>query len=218
MLGQKSWLTILLSGNSLQIIGQDLNAPQTIPLPPTLVSNMEVINKDGLYTLITDWVKSRTYTNTNIVLLLAPDLCFEHQFVSVEQDKVDSETLQFLDTVPFENVLSRTYSLGEGRQIIAVNKDFVMSVVQGFMLHGYTTKVVVPSRLVQAEVTLTPEIESYAFKHLTELTRDSLLSPITPQPKVDLPRTDKPKSSLPLLLSVFGVLLAILVFVIVLSK
>ncbi len=206
----------MLSGNSLQFIGQDIDVVQTIPLPPTLVNNMEVVNKDGLYTLITDWVKARTYTNTNILLLLAPDLCFYHQFVNIEQDKVDSETLQFLDTVPFESVLSRTYALGEGRQIIAANKDLVMALVQGFTLHGYTTKVVVPAILAQAETGLTPEVENYAFKHLTELTRDSLISEVAPV--VSSVAKPKPKSSLPLLLSVFGVLLAILVIVIVLSK
>lgn len=223
MLGQKNWLVIMVGKSTLQLVGLGEEKIETISMPAEIINNMEVVDKDKLYTLITEWLKQRPHEMAEIIWLLSPDICFEHTLTSNEQDKIDSETLQFLDSVPFEEVLSRIYKPLEWRQIIAVNKDLIMSLIQGFSLHGYTTKVVVPSRLIQADLILTAEIERNAIKHSSELLKESLVSP--PSPIENAPITSsqtstqgvKPKSTLPLLLGVFGVLLAILAFVIYLN-
>lgn len=224
MLGAKEWLVVLVSKNSLQIVGLGEEKIETIIVPPTIINNMEIISKDGLYTLITEWLKVHPHTTAEIIWLLAPDICFEHQLTSGEQDKVDSETLQFLDTVPFEEVLSRTYKPLEWRLIIAVNKDLMMSLIQGFTLHGFATRAVVPSKLIQAGAVLTPEIEHNAIKHVTELVRESLITPpSTIETYIQAPTenngvTPKPKSQLPMLLGIFGLLLVVLAIVFYMTR
>lgn len=227
MLGQKNWLVIMVTKNSLQLVGLGEVKIETIIIPPQIINNLEVINKDGLYTLVIDWLKQRPHTSANIIWLLSPEVYFEHTFTSGEQDKIDSETLQFLDIVPFEEILSRVYNnLDTGRHIIVINKELMMSLIQAFALQGYSTKAVVPSRLVQGEATLTSEIERTTLKRANELAKESLVTTIVPVTQVSAATLaekggtseEKPKSQLPLLLSVFGVLLAILVFVILLNK
>lgn len=226
MLGQKTWLIILVTKNNLQLVGLGESKVENIVIPNTVVSNMEVLNKDAIYTLVTDWLKQRPHTSASIIWLLSPEICFEHTFTSSEQDKVDSETLQFLDLVPFENVVSRAYNSSEGKQIIATNKDLIMSLVQAFSLQGYNTKAVVPSRLVQADSVLTSEVERLAIKRNYELARESLIAPtqtsaLTPIGTSETQQsqsTDQSKSSLPLLLGVFVFLLAVLGFVLYLNK
>lgn len=225
MLGQKNWLVIMVAKNTLQLIRPGEEKVETIIIPPSIINNMEVINKDSLYTLITDWLKLQPHVSAEIIWLLAPEICFEHTLTSNEQDKIDSETLQFLDSVPFEDVLSRVYKPLEWRQVIAVNKDLIMSLIQGFSLHGYVTKVVVPSRLVPADSGLTIEIERIAIKKAAEFFKESLISLVPPEnsfvppePAQPLISESKSPSFLPLLLGVFGALLAILIFVLVLNK
>jgi hypothetical protein len=139
MFGQKNWLIILVMRGNLQVFGEGDTVVQSLALPSTIINNLEVLNKDALYTLITDWVKQNTYKDTEISWILAPDLCFTHTITSTDQDKIDSETLQFLDTVPFEEVVSRSYNTATSRQLIATNKGLIASLIQGFSLHGYTT-------------------------------------------------------------------------------
>lgn len=220
----KNWLVIMLSKDSMQLVGLGEEKIQKVMIPPTILSNMEVINKDGLYTLITDWLAHRTHTGAEIIWILTPDICFEHVITSTEQSKIDSETLQFLDTVPFQEVLSRVYKPLEWRLIIAVNKDLIMSMIQGFILHSYSTKAVVPARLLQADGVLTEEIAQNAVKRATELSRESLVtapSPIiasTTEAEESNESNPKPKSSLPLLLGVFGALVVVLVVVLLISN
>lgn len=220
----KNWLVILLSKNSLQLVGMGEEKVQTVPIPTDVVANMEVINKDGLYTLITNWLAQRPHTSAELIWLLSPDICFEHVITSTEQSKIDSETLQFLDTVPFQDVLSRVYKPLEWRLIVAVNKDLIMSAIQGFTLHGYPSKAVIPAKVVQADGVLTTEIAQSVVKRANELSRESLVSAPSPYTSTPVSTSSsqgtepKPKSSLPLLLSIFGGLLVILVIVILVTR
>ncbi len=217
MFNKKNWLVILVEPHALVWLMQGMNSPQTLTIPVAVINNLEVINRDELYVLIADWTKSRTYTTTEIIWLLAPGVYFEQTFPDSEKDKWDSATVQFLDTVPFEEVVSRVYSPVNGRQVVALNKDLITSLMQAFTLHGYPTRAVVPASFVTSDVGLTPAIAHAAMNHLSELTRDSLISdghtlvPATPS------QIQKPKSMLPLLIAVFGVLVAILLFVLYLN-
>jgi len=222
MFGQKNWLIILLTSNTLQIIGQKDTGVTTIPLPTTIISNMEILNKDALYQLITDWLKQRTYNNTEIIWLLGSELCFDHVITSTDPDKIDSEIVQFLDTVPFEEILSHIYLQGATKQITAINKILISAFIQAFSLHGYTTIAAVPARLVAPSDNLTLDIAKLSYKKGNELERVSLVPPQTStpstQPVSQLDQSTKPKSQLPLLLGVFTLLLAILGIVIYLNK
>lgn len=217
MFGQKNWLVILLTANTLQMIGQKDTAVTSLPLPTTIINNMEVINKDALYQLVTDWLKQRTYINTEIVWLLGSQLCFEHVITSTDPDKIDSEIVQFLDTVPFEEVISKTYVSGAVKQLTAVNKILIQAFIQAFSLHGYNTRAVVPVRLVSGSDNLTLDIAKLTYKKESELEKNTLFLVTPTQPVVSTTKpatTEKPKSQLPLLLAVFVILIVILAIVI----
>lgn len=203
------------------MIGQKDTAVISLPLPTTIINNMEVINKDALYQLVTDWLKQRTYINTEIVWLLGSQLCFEHVITSTDPDKIDSEIVQFIDTVPFEEVLSKTYVSGAVRQLTAVNKLLITSFIQAFSLHGYTTRAVVPVRLVSQTDNLTLDIAKLTYKKENELERNTIFVVTPTQPVVSTTKpaiTEKPKSQLPMLITVFTILLAVLGFVIYLNQ
>lgn len=217
-------MVILVTRAGLQIFNEGENVIQSLPLPSTIIDNLEVINKDALYTLITDWIKQKTYIDTSIIWILSPELCFTHIITSTDQDKMDSETLQFLDTVPFEEVLSRTYSTLSGKQLIATNKALVSALIQGFALHGYSTQFVIPGQIVQLDTAITPDLARALHKRSNELEKENLILPTTLEPKepvytsITASPPAKPKSSLPLLLTIFGILVAILGFVLYLNQ
>ena len=224
MFGQKNWLTILVSRGKLDIFGEGDNVVQTLPLPATIIDNLEILNKDALYTLITDWTKQKAYQDTEITWILSPDLCFTHTLTSTDQDKIDSETLQFLDTVPFEEIVSRTYNTIPGRLLVATNQSLINALIHGFSLHGYSTQSVIPAQVIGIESELTPDLARSTRKRAAELKKESLIIPTLSASKPTQPTlvtdtsTSKPKSSLPLLLSVFFILVAILGIVLYLNQ
>lgn len=214
MLGQKKYLVIWVTPHALIWIASGGDSPQTLSLPPTIVDNLEVKNRDALYTLISEWVKTRTYAPTEVIWLLSPETYFEQTFLDSEKDSWDSNTVQFLDSVPFEELISRVYTPVEGRQVVALNKAFLAPLMQAFAIHGYNTRCVIPSSLATSEDSLTIDVYHAVISRINDLSRDSLV-PAQGQILPPAPSSGgkKSSSSLPILLSIFGVLFAILIAV-----
>lgn len=213
-------MVILIKPNALDWVTSGMDTPQSIQLPLTVIANLEVLNRDSLYTVISDWAKARTYTTTEVVWLLSQNTYFEQIFPDSEKEKWDSSTVQFLDTVPFEEVISKVYTPVEGRQVVATNKDFVMALIQGFAMHGYNTRAVVPAKFATSETELSGSVFRSVTNHVADLARDSLVTVERSSAPVSnvATKTEKKKSSLPLLLAIFGALLIVLVAVLFLRK
>ncbi len=220
MFNGKNWILILLSSHLLEIMTPDSEVVQRIPLPSTIVNNNELLNRDGLESIILDWAKLRTYTSTEIIWLLAPSVYFDFALPPNSEVSLDKLRSDFIDTVPYENVLSHDYQLGKVQKVIATNQDLLSAFIQVFAKSGYATHSVVPSSLLGEFTTLNGLVRTQA------LSKTSLLASLSltlrdnvkniPLNTHDL--SAKPKSSLPVLLGVFLVLLLILAIVIYLNQ
>lgn len=224
MFGQNVWLIILIKAHSLEIYSHGAATPQNLVIPTGIVNHLEIIDRDGLYSLIATWAKSIPYISTDVIWLLSQDVYFEQTFPDAEKDSWDTATVSMLDTVPFEETLSKVYDLAGGRTVIATNQDLISAYTQGFAMQGYATHSVTPAKFQNVTV-LDGDTIKRILSNVTQLSRDSLVNPdldkksyAKTEPAGDKSsQSVKPKSSLPLLLAVFLVLLAILALVIYLS-
>ena len=137
MLGKKITITIVLQAHSLELSVPGNNTPQIITLPENIINNLEVINQDGLNTLINTWAKTRPYQATELIWVLSPAVCFESTIPSTDKDKTESLTEQFLDSIPFEEIISKNYVTSTGIQIYATNKVLIDNLISAFSVHGY---------------------------------------------------------------------------------
>lgn len=226
MFGQKNWLVILVKPHELEIFAHEAKLSTNLILPTTVVNNLEVLDREELSSLIGTYTKSQPYQATDILWLLSPSLIFEQTFPDSDKEKWDTQTVQFLDAVPFEEILSHIYTPSGGRSVVATNQDLINSLIQAFSAQGYQTKIVIPSKMQDIDSNLTVESVKKILGNLNQLYKDNLITPsddktnFVPESTGTLSYQKQPKSKsqLPLLLSVFGVLLAILVIVIYLNQ
>lgn len=220
MFNGKNWIIILLGSHSIEIMTPDSEVVQQLPLPSTIINNNELLNRDGLESVILDWAKLRTYTSTEIIWLLSPSIYFD---LMLPQDNIltrDKLRSDFIDSVPFENVVSRDYQLGKLQKVIATNQELLTAFMQIFAKSGYATRAIVPAVLLGEFTTLTPVLRNQITSKIAELTSLSLTSRdnLKSLPVSSGNVSPKSKSSLPLLLTVFLVLLLILAIVIYLNQ
>lgn len=224
MLGRHNIICLLLKAHEIELYNLGTKEHSTITIPSNVVDHMEVLDKDGFYSIVSEWTKTRSYVSSEIICFIAGELCFETSFPDSDKLKWDTQTVHFLDSVPFEEVLSKVNTPTASRQVIACNKDLVNTLIQSFSFHGYTTSYVIPATQFMLESLADPVMVAQAVSKQSRLIQESFMftKPIlsTPQSSVsassDTNSGEKPKSQLPLLLGVFGVLLVILIIVIVL--
>jgi len=123
---------------------------------PEIIRDLDVINTELLENLVKVFVANSKITPCNLVFVLAENAYFTKDFVPPPQQKnataqpeVTKELLQkqaeeFIEHVPFDNVVSKTIQLKGGLKVCATNKDFYESLAIAFEHLGFTMLSVIP--------------------------------------------------------------------------
>ena len=214
---------LFIHRNRFQLYGGNLTGIVTLEVPDGVLRDMEVIQKDSLYTLIKQWVKQYALLGSELVIVFSTATYFEKLFPAGEHEQTEHDILKFFETVPYEFIWTKVYSMDKGKRAVACNKTFYETIHQGFSLQGVPTKAVIPSfalGTLSGKTALDAELIQYILKNLDNLTRQSLLDVqelgFTPVAESkELVASAKKKTNLPLLLGVFGLLIVVLVVMIV---
>lgn len=225
MFNQK-YLVLFIDRNRFALFGGPLTDVAVLEIPDLLIHDLDVLSKDGCYSLIKQWVKQHAISGSSLIVLFSETTYFEKLFSMQEQSQIESDVLKFFDMVPFESVWTKVYSTEKGKRAVAINKALYDTIHQGFSLQGLQIKAVIPSFALGDQSTkrsLDRELGEYVIKNIDTLMKQSLLDsqelsvPVPQHESQEQPGGEKKKSQLPLLLTVFGILIAILGVVIFLQ-
>lgn len=134
-----------------------------LDFPGDVVKDLDLLNKDKLYALIQAFVEAYQILPTSLVLLLSPTVTFDKDLTSDQTAGVPdgtrpaSEVQSFIDLVPFQVVLSRTFSIGEKKKIVTANKEFIDALQRGFQKFHCDISLVLPFSVIQEII---PELEN----------------------------------------------------------
>lgn len=212
---------------------------------PEIVQDLDVINSDMLESLVKMFVANAKIQPSELIIILADNSYFVKDFVMPtppkgtppdQQPKVTRETLDvmsldFIEHVPYENVVSKTFPLKSGLRVCAVNKDFFNAIVIAFDKLGFKTTAVLPGLVLGNNLSARPALDnnlvSAALQKAASLKQYDLLNqevykPVAKQTEEsteieldDLHSVDKKpdKKRLYMMVGVLGLLLVILVVV-----
>lgn len=129
---------IYLTRNGMQYYSRNLPAPIGFNFPPTLVKDLEVKNLEELNTLIKSFITQAKIQPTELLTIIAEDLCVQKDFETTGKKETDEAAIeQFIDAIPFDYVHSKTYHLGRLTKVIVVNRDFYEAIQTAFSKNGF---------------------------------------------------------------------------------
>ncbi len=130
---------------------------------PDIVANLDVVNKEQFSNLITTFIQINKIIPSSLGLVLSDNIVYEKDLVDILQkspvpiepsglevqaniDKEHKEEIQnFLEDIPFEEVLAKVIKTDKVSRIVAVNKDLVMTIADVFVNKGSTIEAIIPS-------------------------------------------------------------------------
>lgn len=220
MFNQKTNIILFIDRSGVGLFGGNLTQIVGLQIPSTIIMDMEIVSKDGLYSLIKQWVKQYNLIGSHIVMIFSESTYFEKIFSISEQSQVETDILKFFEMVPYDSIWSKVYPHEKGKRAVAINKLFYEGLHQGFLLQGLPTKTVIPAFALGAlgkKRILDKELYDYVIANVDTLSKYSLLDPqdisSTLPVTVSTPGgagSAKKKSNLPLLVGVFAILLLVL--------
>lgn len=220
MLGSKSAIVIVfVDRNRLQFYGGGLPSILALDLPPAVVRDLEIENRDALYTLVNQWMKQNNLGGAQLFFLLSPQTYFEKSITATGESEQETEILAFYDSVPFEELSTKVYAIDNKKWAIATNKDFIEAIRHAFVLQGMRIIYVVPAFLLGALASkrwLDAEMGSYVLKHIEAFRGQNIIDLDEPQSMIRTVSpggaTSKNNPRLMLMVGILGVLLLVLIF------
>lgn len=119
-------------------------ATLSFAFPPDTVTNLEVLSRERLELLIRTFIQNNKLAPSIVIIVLGQSVYFEKDIVEGDESQQEIEMQQFLDNVPFEFVISKSFPLEKGQKVIAANKDLCKPIKTAFEKEGHAVVSVVP--------------------------------------------------------------------------
>jgi hypothetical protein len=216
MFNQK-YIILFIDRNRFQFYGGNLTGIVTVEIPQIVLSDLDVLRKDDLYTLIKQCVKQYALLGSQLIMVFSEATYFEKIFPPGDEAQTDSDILKFFDSIPYESIWTKVYQTDKGKRAVAVNRALYEALHQGFMLQGLVTKALLPACVLgqlSRKRILDKPLADYILNTVDVLTKQSLLDAQEIETSGLQGGTQSAanpkKATLPLLLGAFGVLIVIL--------
>lgn len=196
-----------------------ISTPIALDIPTDILANFELMNKKKLHTLLTNFIRTYKLEPKNIVILLSTQVTFDKEFPhgSIE---VQKNIQEFLELVPFEEMLDKRIIANRQTKVVATNKEVCDAIKQSFTAHGFLVSGVYPlSQVIESIPQLKQNLDLSLFVNKVTDLKALNLQPIVEaamhsSPAATFEKEKSNKTRLFLLIGVFGFLTLILGYVI----
>jgi hypothetical protein len=192
-----------------------------VELPAGIIRDLDVIDKTGFDSLIDSFIKIKKITASHLWLVLADSVCFGKDVTQTDPIKIEDEIKDFLEAVPFDQIVSKKYRAQKGIRVIATNLELLEAIGEIFERNEFELEGIVPSAIFlgfNARKTLDLDFAKYIIASKNLIRQGNMLQKVeAPQVTPEAPAPQKKGKLLLVLIAGFSVLLIILV-VLVLKK
>jgi len=195
--------------------------------PVNILPDLDVKNKDALFNLVTAFIQDNKLQPSQLFFVISEAVWFSKDFPIKDPTdiaRVQANSQAFVDAVPFNLVLSKTYKTQTVYRVVATNQELVDVIVDAFIQKGFGLTAVVPAN-IYPEFGASRELTEKFAKHIIDTREKAKLSNMVGEKAVpeshELSTSviKEPKNKLlPYLIVGFVALLTILVIVIVMRK
>lgn len=202
----------------------DANSILKLDVPPAVTKDMEIVDKGGFDSLLENFIKSKKLDPGLLWVVLSDEICFSHDVSEADASKLEAEVRDFLETVPFEQVISKRFKSQTGVRVIAANLEMVEAATDIFERNGFVIEAITPAAIFPgfaAKKALDPASARFIISNKNIARQGNMLARINPpRPASPAPQeNNKSKNKLlPYLLVGFFVLLVILVAALLLRR
>jgi hypothetical protein len=156
---KKQTVVVFVDSSSISFYMKDTGNILQLDVPLDIVSDLEVIARDKLEQLIDAFFQANNLKSFELdaIIVFSQNVTFERDFTEELLKTKHEDSQKFLDIVPFENVLSKTYKIDKKTKVVALNKALYDAIYLSLERNKVRVFLVIPM-VVLAETN--PELSS----------------------------------------------------------
>ncbi len=103
-----------------------------LPFGPEVIADQNVVSREKMISVIEYFVQTYRIEPSSLAILFSPNMTFERDFPEIPTQKDRDEIQKFIELVPYEEVITKTFRFNKKTRVLAINADLLDSVKQGF--------------------------------------------------------------------------------------
>lgn len=123
-----------------------------VDFPQDVILDQEIANKDKVEQAIEASLKTRKLEKGDVIFIFAPSLTIEKDFPNDNKVGKAEEIQKFVEIIPFEDVLSRNYSINKKTKVVGINRELYDMIKNIFERQNLFVLGVIPSTILQETV------------------------------------------------------------------
>ena len=213
---------IYIKRNGLNYYATDRTDVLVLDYPQTATQDLEIVSRDEVVQQLKNFITVNKILPSRSIIILSNGIFFWKDIIVPKPEELDPQIKSFLNNVPFEHVTFKTFDVDKAKRVLAVNKDLYQYVKEFLEKNGFTVSQIVAPLSLGKEFTLGENLTLDQAKAIISKmdvikhTENFIEQPVPQIPPgaegsfVAVPKKKKAKSTLPLLLPVFALLIAVL--------
>lgn len=112
---------------------------------PSVVSDLDVIDNKTLSSSIVSFIQQNNLQAKDCIIVVSESVYFEKDYAGITKEQEQPVTQLFVDSIPFENVLVKTYLIENGIKIVAANRELCAAIKNAFETSAFTVSSITPT-------------------------------------------------------------------------
>jgi hypothetical protein len=204
----------------------DGSAVLALEFPTNIVQDVDVKDRDGLFDLVTVFIRNNKLSPAQLYFVLSESVCFSKDFTiggSADTAITESDIKEFIDAIPFSSVVSKTYKIANTFRVVGSNQDLIDTVFNAFEAKGFGISALIPANIfpdfgVASDLTA-DKAQSILNKKGVAVSASMVGERMVKEQQLATSQTAVPKNKfLPYLIGVFALLIITLVVLLVVRR
>lgn len=121
-----------------------------LDFPSNVISDLDIVSKEKFEELLGTFIDSNNLKGLGIesILVFSKSSAFEKDFPEDTKGK-EEEIQKFIDIIPFEDVLSKTYKFNKKTKVVAINKILYEAIKDAFEKKKISISLTLPFSILQ---------------------------------------------------------------------
>ena len=118
-----------------------------------VIASLEIANMEALENQVKLFVEQNSIPPCNITMVLSPNVVFEKDFEeTVPLEQKEEEMEKFWDSIPFDDINSKSIKVSNSDRVIVVNNNLCAGVKTAFDKIGFSIQMIVPYEALGADL------------------------------------------------------------------
>lgn len=126
----------------------------SLNFPTNVVKDMEIVNNEQFFILIKAFIEFYKILPVHITIIASESLCFDKSIQRIEDEHSIKFLEIFLNNIPFEHIVNGVFKVTKETKIIALNRDFFLTLKKAFEMQKFPVESVVPEFILKNTVDL----------------------------------------------------------------